>query len=139
MAIDDHRNGWRHLVLPIAHDNELLLNAVLAATGRHLHSRTGVKFIDPRISYLQAINGLRRSQNLAVYGLREKQIVILSLLVLLAATMVNASADFRLILGLLDTAWQAAGGEAELANGELGLFLLRQYMKYVSFPVSKCD
>jgi hypothetical protein len=131
VAVDDHRNGWRHLVLPIAHNHDILLNSVLAATGFHLESCTDIQLIDPKRAYLKAIDGLRKSQDLTAFDLQEKQYVVLSLLVLLAATMVNASGDFRLILGLLEAAWQAAGGEAELAQGELGLFLVRQYMKCV--------
>jgi hypothetical protein len=37
-AIDGMHNGWRHIILPMAHADELVMNAVLAASSFHRHA-----------------------------------------------------------------------------------------------------
>lgn len=127
--MDDHHNGWRHLVLPIATDDSLIMESVLSAVAFHFSANISDRLLNSNVLYGAAIKSLRQRQDLSVYNVYERQIIVLCLLVLIAATIVNGTSDFRLLFNLLDSAWNAAGGEQALVHGELGLFLLRQVLK----------
>lgn len=129
VAIDDQRNGWRYLVLPIARSDCLIMSSALAAAAFHFTSNVSKDFVCPLIFYQSAIAELRHRQDIRSYSNQGQQIIILSLLTLLATTMVSGSVDFRIILQLIEAAWNAAGGEASLNVGELGVFVTRQYRK----------
>ena len=129
VTIDDHRNGWRHLVLPIALEDTLIMDAVLSAAAFHFSANINDQLLNSIALYEMAIKSLRQRQDISAYNVYEKQVVVLSLLVLLAATIVSGTSDFRLLFNLLDAAWNAAGGEEDLVQGELGTFLMRQMLK----------
>ena len=115
--------------MPIAVYDDLIMNSVLSVVAFHFAANTGDSLLNPTPTYYKAIDRLRQRQDLLAYDTYGKQVVILSLLVLLAATMVSGSADFRTILNLIDAAWNAAGAEEDLGAGELGLFVTRQSLK----------
>jgi Fungal specific transcription factor domain len=129
VVIDDHRNGWRHLVVPMAHVDELVRDAVLSTSAFHFSANVNDQLFNSSAMYQKAIHRLRQRQNLEAHGTTEKQAVVVALLVLLAAVMVNGSTDFHTIFRLLETALCAIGGEEALVKGELGVFLLRQIWK----------
>jgi hypothetical protein len=129
VAIDDQRNGWRHLVLPIAHCDRLIMDSALAAAAFHFTRNVSKDLVCPITIYQSAIAELRHRQDIRSYSNQDQQIIMLSLLTLLATTMVNGSVDFRVILQLIEAAWDTAGGEASLGTGELGVFVTRQYRK----------
>ncbi|OCT44675.1 hypothetical protein CLCR_05755 [Cladophialophora carrionii] len=112
VVIDDHQNGWRYLILPIAHLDELVREAVLSASVFHFCANVAEKVFDPNIIYGNAIRRLRQRQNLEVYDTSGKQTVLLALLVLLATVIVNGSSDFPTVFNLLEAALTASGGEA---------------------------
>ncbi|USP78610.1 hypothetical protein yc1106_05884 [Curvularia clavata] len=130
VTIDDERNGWRSIVLPLAHKYDLIANSVQAAAAFHFSDNVSRHLGHPRDFYNRAIDGLRQNQELSAYDARKKHVILISLLVLLVVTMVNGSSDFRSIFRLLETAWEAGGGDEELGQGELGLFVIRQYLKF---------
>ncbi|EXJ55454.1 hypothetical protein A1O7_08381 [Cladophialophora yegresii CBS 114405] len=130
VVIDDHQNGWRYLILPIAHHDELVREAVLSASVFHFCATVEEKVFDPNIIYNNAIRGLRQRQNLDAYDTSGKQTVLLALLVLLATVIVNGSSDFPTVFNLLEAALTASGGEAAVEAGELGVFLVRQIRKF---------
>ncbi|ETI21003.1 hypothetical protein G647_07346 [Cladophialophora carrionii CBS 160.54] len=130
VVIDDHQNGWRYLILPIAHLDELVREAVLSASVFHFCANVKEKVFDPNIIYGNAIRRLRQRQNLEVYDTSGKQTVLLALLVLLATVIVNGSSDFPTVFNLLEAALTASGGEAAVEVGELGVFLVRQIRKF---------
>jgi hypothetical protein len=129
VIVDDHNNGWRHMVLPIAHRDELVMNAVLAASAFHLSSRKGSGVQDATQLYTLAIQELQRKRSIDRYELETQHVIILTILVLLVALMVNGSSDFPIVFHVLQSALQAIGGDSQLAEGDLGQFLLRQIYK----------
>ncbi|KAJ5081575.1 hypothetical protein NUU61_009839 [Penicillium alfredii] len=130
VVIDDHHNGWRHLILPVAHMNDLVLNSVLAVSAFHLsESAAGYLPIHPRLLFMQAIGGLQNRRNLDKCDLQTKQFVILAIVVLLAAVMVNGCSDFPIVFRMLQSALDAVGGERSLSDGEVAEFLRREIHK----------
>lgn len=105
------------------------MDSVLSVVAFHFSANISDQLLNSATLYGAAINSLRQRQDLSAYTIYERQIVVLSLLVLIAATIVNGTSDFRLLFNLLDSAWNAAGGEQDLVHGELGIFLLRQVLK----------
>ncbi|KEF51703.1 uncharacterized protein A1O9_12338 [Exophiala aquamarina CBS 119918] len=130
VAIDDRRNGWRYLVLPIAQEDELVNDAVLSAAAFHFSVNVNAQFLDPGAVYQSAIRKLRLRQDMTCYNVVEQQKILLSLLVLLVAAVVSGSSDFRTIFGLLEGALYALGGEDRISHGELGRFVVWQIRKY---------
>jgi hypothetical protein len=131
VVIDDHQNGWRYLILPIAHLDEMVREAVLSASVFHFSANVREKVFDPNAIYDGAIRRLRQRQNLEAYDTSGKQTVLLALIVLLTTVIVNGSSDFPTVFNLLEAALTASGGEAAVEGGELGVFLVRQIRKYV--------
>lgn len=152
IAIDGMHNGWRHLVLPIAHTEALVLNAVLAASSFHVAAKQraearGPEDVQTAVSrrsanrsapqsdaeavqfYYHTITELQKWQDFASYDVFTKLSVLLTVLVLLVAVMVTASDDFPRLFGLLEAALAAMGGEASLGKSELSSFILRQIHK----------
>lgn len=131
VAIDDHRNGWRYLVLPIAQEDDLVNDAVLSAAAFHFTMNISAQFLEPVAVYQSAIRKLRLRQDMTCYNVLEQQKILLSLLVLLVAAVVGGSSDFRTIFGLLEGGLYALGGEERLSHGALGRFVVWQIRKLV--------
>lgn len=132
VAIDDHRNGWRHLVLPIAQEDDLVDESVLSAAAFHFSANVSGQSLHPMAFYQRAIRKLRSRQDMTLYDTPGQQRILLSLLILLVAAIVSGSSDFRTIFGLLEGALYALGGEERISDGELGKFVVRQIRKFVS-------
>ncbi|KAK5046149.1 hypothetical protein LTR84_008606 [Exophiala bonariae] len=130
VGIDDHRNGWRYLVLPIAQADDLVDESVLSAAAFHFAANVSGKNLHPIAFYHQAIRKLRSRQDMTMYDTVGQQRILVSLLVLLVAAIVSGSSDFRTIFGLVEGAIFALGGEERVAVGELGKFIVRQVRKY---------
>lgn len=131
VSIDDQRNGWRYLVLPIAQDDDLVNDAVLSAAAFHFAANINAHFFEPVAVYQNAIQKLRLRQDVTCYNVLEQQKILLSLLVLLVAAVVGGSSDFRTIFGLLEGGLYALGGEEHMSHGELGRFVVWQIRKSV--------
>lgn len=129
VVIDDHQNGWRFLVLPIAGSDSLVMDAVLSASAFHFAANVNDKLYKPDIIWAKTIQRLQARQNLDAQDMTGKQTVLLALLVLLANVMVTGCSDFPAIFKLLESAVQAIGGEEATMQGELGKFLVRQIRK----------
>lgn len=129
VVIDDHQNGWRFLVLPIAGLDNLVMDAVLSASAFHFAANVNDQLYKPDIIYAKTIKRLQERQNLDVQDVTGKQSVLLALLVLLAVVMVNGASEFPTVFNLLESAVQAIGGEEASMQGELGQFLVRQIRK----------
>ncbi|KAH7060904.1 hypothetical protein B0J12DRAFT_737189 [Macrophomina phaseolina] len=150
VTIDGLHNGWRHLVLPITHTDQLVVNAVLAASAFHLSindttkstnpSRTPATpavFSDTRLCkqrhpncttlYAYTIMGPHQRQELgdSIHGM-DRHIVLLTILVLLVAVMIAGSDDFPILLRMLQSAFEAIGGEEGLGRGVFAEFMIRQ-------------
>lgn len=129
VVIDDHRNGWRHLVLPVARLDELVRAAVLSTSASHFTTNVTDRLLDPRATYQEVLHRLRQRQHLQDQDVVGKQTIVLALLLLLTTVMVNGQPDFHSTFQLLEAALSAIGGEEELMEGELGLFLVTQIRK----------
>lgn len=146
IAIDGPHNGWRHIVLPIAHTHPLVMNAVLAVSAFHVSLQQEQKQLAnsslylPRkplsgdrtgaeILYDLTIQGLKQRQDLSKSDSDVKQSILITILVLLAAVMVNGRTDFPILFGMLDAAIKVVGGEDQLVGSELGEFITRQVRK----------
>jgi hypothetical protein len=129
VLVDDHQNGWRNLVLPLARQDALVEDTVLSVAAFHFSMNVDDRFLNPTLVYQRAIRRLRSRQDVTSYDIVRKQSVLLSLLVLLVAAVVSGSSDFRTIFGLLEACLQALGGEESISHGELGTFLVWQIHK----------
>ncbi|KZL81254.1 hypothetical protein CI238_11669 [Colletotrichum incanum] len=140
VVIDDCYNGWRHLILPTAWSNDMVMDAVLAVSAFHVSGRaTGQPVINPDRLYAHAISQLSDRKNLAGWNSETRQLVILVIVVLLVSVMVNGLPDFPIVFQMLESAIDAVGGDEVLAEGgEMGGFLLRQIRKSVKLLVSYC-
>lgn len=147
IAVDGRRNGWRHIVLPMARSDQLVMNAVLAVSAFHQEAmlrRDGPGPMDisaiterpredgvpsPQALYNASIQGLRCRSNLANSSQEDTQATLVAVLVLLVAAMVTGRDDYSTILGMLHSATKVLGGETQLGTSELGGFLVRQVRK----------
>jgi hypothetical protein len=129
VLVDDHRNRWRHLVLPLAHQDPLIEAAVLSAATFHFTTNVNSQLIRSDAVYQGAIRSLRWRQDLSSRDLIGKQSILLCLLLLLVSTIVNGSSDFRTIFKLLESCLSALGGEENISQGELGTFVVWQIRK----------
>lgn len=131
VAVDDHRNKWRYLVVPIAQQDELVEDTVLSTAAFHFAMNVSDQALEPIAIYHKAIRNLRKRQDLSSQDIFGQQSILLSLLVLLVSAVVSGSSDFRTIFGLIETCLHSLNGEEGILHGELGTFIIRQIRKYV--------
>ncbi|KAF7563311.1 hypothetical protein G7046_g812 [Stylonectria norvegica] len=131
VVFDDDHNGWRHLILPIAGADELIMSAVLSVSAFHLAGTArSIDMPDPSSLYAKAIRELQSRRDLTGCNRQTKQFVVLALVVLLVAVMVNGCSDFPIMFQMLQSALDAVGGENGLLDGgEVAEFTLRQIHK----------
>jgi hypothetical protein len=131
ITIDDQSNGWRCIVLPMAHQDDLIRDAVTASSMFFYVYFLGGKSpsMNPEQSYQRVIRGLRRRQNLLFQTKLERRGVVVALLVLWTTIMVNGFSDFRIVHKLLDDAWSVHRSEAVIEDNELDRFLGMQVEK----------
>jgi hypothetical protein len=133
-AIDGQHNGYRHLLLPIAHRSPLVLAPVLATAAFHMArletaDRSSGLWSSSRL-YGQALAELQVQRDLEKADASTRLHILLALLTLLVSVMVNGSDDFPIIFRLLVSALNAMGGEEALGHDELATFIVRQIHKY---------
>ncbi|KAK1530005.1 hypothetical protein CPAR01_12317 [Colletotrichum paranaense] len=146
VAADGHHNGWRHLVLPIAHMDPLVLKSVLAVSSFHLsnqrrtaesegnthqvtRSRLHNTSVVPMQLYATTIHDLGRRRDLEAHDRSSKICTLVVILVLLVSAMVTGSDDFPILFRLLESALATIGGEDSLGHDELSAFIMRQVYK----------
>lgn len=134
VAIDDTNNAWRHLVLPIAGVDRLVLVAALAAAKLHFSINVCSQPLSTPInSYTRAIEELKLRFE---FGFKEKKswrMVALAILILLSAIMVSGWDDLPQLSQMLEVAVSAAGGDENLGQDDLGRFLSREVRKWVAY------
>lgn len=145
VAFDGPQNGWRHLILPLAHSDELVMDAVLAVSASHcvnandqpcpatLPRNGGLgsesSSHDTNNLYLKVLVGLRQRQDLITINAVDRHAVLLSLLVLMLGSMIAASKDFPVLFRMLESAVAAIGGVDHLGTGDMADFITRQVHK----------
>ncbi|KAI9147092.1 hypothetical protein HJFPF1_13124 [Paramyrothecium foliicola] len=159
VAIDDKQNGWRHLVLPFAHSDDLVMSAVLAVASFHNHilnsphiflqaqslaSISNGELLEYFPSHLQmhdykVLSGLRQRSDLARCDVKARQSVLMTILVLQVGAMVTGRGDFPLLYRMLESAFEAVGGETGLGGGEVADFILSQVYKFRFYGATLLD
>lgn len=152
MILDGPHNGWRYLILPMARTDSLVRDAILAVSCFHLclssiNSRcpsaedavSQWQFpgpgLNPRHLYARAIKGLHSRQLMSYDGASQLPILV-TIMVLLTSSMVTGDQDFPILFRMLQSAFDALGGEQGLGQCDLAAFLVRQIHKYVLLPPS---
>ncbi|KAI1088765.1 hypothetical protein F5B19DRAFT_408435 [Rostrohypoxylon terebratum] len=116
VLVDDCTNGWRHLILPLACSDELVMSSVLTVAAFHSSKRAGGgRIADPINLYSQTISELQKRRNLCNGDLDAKCRVIVTIVVLLLSTIVSGSSDFVILFRMLQSALDVVGGEELLA------------------------
>lgn len=143
-AIDGSHNGWRHLVLPFARGDRLVLDAVLTVSAFHIWLnrnpatavyspadmvRTGIQAPDPNQLYRRVIWGLQQQPELESCGAKQKHSILMTILVLHVGVMVTGRSDFPMIFRMLESALAAMGGCEALGGGEVADFILPEVAK----------
>ncbi|KEY71535.1 hypothetical protein S7711_08915 [Stachybotrys chartarum IBT 7711] len=160
VTIDDQQNSWRHLVLPFAHTDDLVMSAVLAVSAFHTHIINSASFLQDRPPSLETISigeildtfpshlheldhkviaGLRQQAALSSYDLKSRQSVLITILVLQVGAMVTGRSDFPSIYKMLESAFEALGGEEGLGGGEAADFILSQVYKFRFYGATLLD
>ncbi|KAM5352760.1 hypothetical protein ACJ41O_005482 [Fusarium nematophilum] len=115
VAIDGVHNDWRHLLLPLAQTDELVMDAVLTVSAFHFHINkladklhtdsqqyssfgipdTGDYYVpDPYQLCGRTLKGLRQRQELLNGDQTMKHSVLVTILLLLTAVLVTGGSDF---------------------------------------------
>lgn len=132
VAIDDTNNAWRHLVLPIAGVDRLVLVAALAAAKLHFAINICNQPLSTPIDfYTRAIEELKLRCRSGFKEQKSWRMVALAILILLSAIMVSGWDDLPQLSQMLEVAVSAAGGDDNLGQDELGRFLSREVRKWV--------
>ncbi|RMJ03414.1 hypothetical protein CDV36_015068 [Fusarium kuroshium] len=133
IAVDGPHNGWRHLMLPIAETDDLVMDAILAVSlfhsSRFLQNDLNIDQIKQDY-YGRAIQGLQKRSQLRECDRSNQQSILITILLLLTAVMVNGSSDFPILFSMLQSAIDVLGGEAELGSGDIAEFVVRQVRKF---------
>ena len=142
VAIDDQNNSWRHLVLPFACQDQLVMSAVLAVSAYHSHLiNSGIHQHQHLTEALESfplelhrldhrvLIGLKARWELSACDLQARQSVLITILVLQVGAMVTGRSDFPSLYRMLESAFEAMGGEAGLGGGEATEFILSQVYK----------
>ncbi|KAF4976009.1 hypothetical protein FZEAL_7265 [Fusarium zealandicum] len=150
VAIDGVHNDWRHLLLPLAQTDELVMDAVLTVSAFHFQlnklannlrtdsrgrSVFGIQNVhdfyvpDPHQLCARTLKGLRQRQELAQGDQTLKHSVLVTLLLLLTAVLVTGGSDFPVLLRMLESALDAMGGKDGLGTGILAEFIMRELHK----------
>lgn len=149
VAIDGIHNDWRHLLLPLAQQDELVMDAVLTVSAFHFHiNKLANNFKQDKTQYNsfgttscdsyvpdpyqllgRTLRGLRKRQEL-IYGDQTTQhYVLISLLLLMTSVLVTGGSDFPVLLRMLESALDAIGGKDGLGTGILAEFIMRELHK----------
>ena len=128
IAVDGSHNGWRHLVLPIANTDELVMDAVLTVSLFHAPQMSSNKGMQ-NAYYGRVIQGLQTRSQLQNCDQLSQHSILLTILLLLTVIMVNGSTDFPILFRMLQSAIDAIGGDKAFGSGCTAEFLVRQIQK----------
>ncbi|KAI6763886.1 hypothetical protein HG530_007675 [Fusarium avenaceum] len=149
VAIDGIHNDWRHLLLPLAQQDELVMDAVLTVSAFHFHiNKLANNFKQDKTQYNsfgttscdsyvpdpyqllgRTLRGLRKRQELVCGDPTTQHYVLISLLLLMTSVLVTGGSDFPVLLRMLESALDAIGGKEGLGTGILAEFIMRELHK----------
>ncbi|GKU09589.1 unnamed protein product, partial [Fusarium langsethiae] len=149
VAIDGVHNDWRHLLLPLAQQDELVMNAVLTVSAFYFHinklenslrqrkqqyhafgNTSHDSYVpDPYLLLSRTLQGLQKRQELNSGDQVTQHSVLVTLLLLMTSDLVTGGSDFPMLLRMLDSALDAVGGKEGLGTGILPGFIMRELHK----------
>ena len=149
VAIDGVHNDWRHLLLPLAQQDELVMDAVLTVSAFHFHINKLENSLrkskqqynafgtiaydsyvpDPYQLLGRTLQGLRIRQELNSGDQTTQHSVLITLLLLMTSVLVTGGSDFPMLLRMLESALDAIGGKEGLGTGILASFIMRELHK----------
>lgn len=147
VAIDGKHNSWRHLVLPLATHDALVMEAVLAVSNFHWQEKMAGTYpslgktnlhpsaLSPDEQYCQLVASLRQHKDLNSCGTDRIRSVLVTILLLLLCSMVNGQSDFPILYRMLEAALITVGGVDALGGTETDTFLKVQINKCVLIPL----
>lgn len=149
VAIDGIHNDWRHLLLPLAQQDELVMDAVLTVSAFHFHINKlentprqskqkhnsfgdishDFYVPDPYQLLGRTLQGLRKRQELSSGDQTTQHSVLITLLLLMTSVLVTGGSDFPMLLRMLESALDAIGGKEGLGTGVVAGFIMRELHK----------
>lgn len=146
VAVDGPYNNWRHILVPFAHYDDLVLQAIMAVASCHIHlvrsvqtdtistlgsSRETFESFPPELHqmYQTIFSKLQLSSGIERLSSHKKHSILMTILVLLTGAMVTGRSDFSLFYGLLGSASDSMGDEASLGRSDMARFIKSQVAK----------
>jgi hypothetical protein len=148
VAVDGPYNNWRHILLPFAHYDDLVLRTIVTVSSCHMHLIRAVQTSDQSDSvsknnritfeafpvgyhqmYQTIFASLRSTSDMTQLSPAKKHAVLMSILVLLIGAMVTGRSDFPVFYRLLGSAVESMGGEETLGNSAMAQFIKSQVAK----------
>lgn len=146
--MDGPYNNWRHILLPFAHYDELVLQSIITVSSCHIHlvsslptsEELGSGSTAGRITfetfpmeyhqmYQTIFSSLRLTSDMKHLSSDKKHSILMTILVLLIGAMVTGRSDFPLFYSLLGSAFDLMGGEATFDNSDIARFIKSQVTK----------
>lgn len=126
ITFDSRQNGYRSLLLPLAHSDTTLRDALVAASAHHLAFKCPAFAQKAEQSKARAIQGVvERSRKLGSNKALDLALMA-TLIVLMVDDMIVGSGDFAQLYRMLGSLLALAGGEDCVNGTDIGDFLLRQ-------------
>jgi hypothetical protein len=125
VAFDGPTNGYNALLLPLAHDNELVRNTILAASATHLQfkrpqlANIAMKF---RTTAIETLSSHTKTKSNAGSNL---EATLAAIVVLIINDTMQGGVDFLILLEMAKS-WTEAIGKDESRNMPLRSFLEQQ-------------
>jgi hypothetical protein len=129
LAIDDSSNGWRQLILPIAIEDEVVMDAVIAASAYHVSSRSHTAISLGQSYFTKTVHGLLKRQDFKSLDPMINGFSVVAILVLLVTSMITGCSDFPILFGMLKSAFKAMKDAGGCGDERLDDFLQSQFRK----------
>ncbi|KAJ4299486.1 hypothetical protein N0V90_004731 [Kalmusia sp. IMI 367209] len=133
LSIDDSSNGWRELILPIALEDEVVMDAVVTASAYHVSANFDAALSLGPSSFTKAVDGLMKRQDFKSLKPLTNGFSVIAILVLLVSVMVTGCSDFPVLFKMLKSAIEAMMENGGSGSYELDEFLRRQFRKFHTY------
>ena len=132
LSIDDSSNGWRRLVLPLSIQDDVVMDAVIAASAYHASPKCQPTLSLGQSAFTKTINGLMKRQDFKSLDPLINGSSVVAILVLLVADMIMGCSHFPVLFGMLKSAFEAMKDEGGSGDEKLDEFLQFQFRKRVT-------
>ncbi|KAK0383097.1 hypothetical protein NLU13_9011 [Sarocladium strictum] len=158
VAVDGPYNHWRHILLPFAHYDDLVLQAIVTVSSCHIHLVNCVSTSQQldatpqsgRITfdafpaefhemYQTIFSSLQLTSDIKLLSSDKKHSILITILVLLTGAMVTGRSDFPLLYSLLGSAFDLMGGESTFDSSDIAHFIKSQVAKFRFYGATMVD